>query len=164
MKQTFKFSPIVLLFTFLFMSCNLLTELQNSASKLTFKVTTLNKTNSEDSVVFSGKNMKSYNNTTGEVIFIDSTTISKVTKYRKFSCYLGADSLFAFSYATDYMSAMINDLVLYENLSQTKYYFNDGYPYSINDTNPIRIQNKEKRAAAWARFITQLKLEGRYKE
>ena len=85
---------------------------------------------------------------------------------RKIKCYLDNDSLFVFTYAVGYMSAMINDLVLYDELYENKYYFEDGYPVwqTDQDTSGPRYDNKEKRAVAWAKFIAQLKLEGRYKE
>jgi len=42
----------------------------------------------------------------------------------------------------------------------------EGYPDRMNnnETNGIRIQNREKRAASWDRFISELKKEGRYNE
>jgi hypothetical protein len=44
--------------------------------------------------------------------------------------------------------------------------FKKGYPDRMNnnETNGIRIQNREKRAASWDRFISELKKEGRYNE
>jgi hypothetical protein len=64
------------------------------------------------------------------------------------------------------MSSVVNDLVLNLNMNDNHFYFENGYPDWIdnNGTNDIRIQNKEKRAAAWDRFISELKKEGRYKE
>lgn len=97
---------------------------------------------------------------------MDTTIIKKIMSSRKIKCYLGTDTLFTFTYAVDYMSSMVNDLVLYDKLIDTKYTFEDGYPYWIENPSivAVRTQNKEKRATSWAKFITQLKLEGRYKE
>ena len=64
------------------------------------------------------------------------------------------------------MSSVVNNLVLNLSLQDNHFYFEDGYPDWIenNGTIGIRIQNKEKRSAAWDRFISELKKEGRYKE
>lgn len=140
-------------------SCNPVNNEPSTTSKLVFKT-------AKDSILFTGTAIKSYNATSKEVIFSDSTIIKKIMSNRKIKCYLDNDSLFGFTYAADYMSSFVNDLVLYENLYDAKYSFEDGYPNWIDnfDITSLRTLNKEKRAIAWAKFIAQLKLEGRYKE
>lgn len=138
-----------------------------TSSQLIFRGTNMfSSIHNNDSVVFSSSNIKSYNATTGELIFSDSSIVSKLKNYLSLTCYQGTDSLFSFRVTSDLMSSIVNDLVLNHNLHDGKYYFEDGYPDWIDNlgANGIRLQNKEKRAVAWAKFITQLKLEGRYKE
>jgi hypothetical protein len=64
------------------------------------------------------------------------------------------------------MSSVVNDLVLNLSMKDNHFYFEEGYPdwNDNNGINDIRIQNKKKRAAAWNRFIVELKKEGRYSE
>ena len=137
-----------------------------SKSKLTFKASLSSKTNLSDTVLFTGNDIKWINGTTGEVLFADSMTISKVVKFHWIKCYLGNDSLFTATITVPTMSAVINDLVLDLDINDGHFYFEDGYPSYIDNlgTHSIRIQNKEKRAIAWSRFINELKEEGRYVE
>ena len=155
---------IFLLILCSFFSCDFLSDLQLSTSKLAFKASVSNGSNLPDTTLFKGTDIKSYNDSTGEVIFKDSMTIQKIVSFHKIKCYLGTDSLFTFTLTSNIMSSMVNDLVLNHNLFDGKYYFEDGYPSYIDNlgTNAIRLENKQKRAATWAQFIAQLKLEGRY--
>jgi hypothetical protein len=148
-----------------FTSCDLFSDL-HSSSKLTFKASVSNRTNLNDTLLFTGNDLKWFNATTCEVIFADSLTPKKLNLFHWIKCYQGTDSLFTATLTSDIMSSIINDLVLNHNLQDGKYYFEDGYPAWIDNlgTNSIRIQNKKKRSAAWNRFIAQLKLEGKYKE
>jgi hypothetical protein len=163
--------PVLMLFStvffvaIVFISCEVINEMQ-STSKLTFKASVSIKTNLNDTVIFSGKDIKWFNSTTGELTFADSLTPKKLNLYHWLKCYLGTDSLFTITLTSDIMSNIINDIVLNHNLRDGKYYFEDGYPAWIDNlgTNSIRIQNKEKRSAAWNRFIAELKLEGKLKE
>jgi hypothetical protein len=159
MKTNINTTVFTILLSFIFCSCNTANNEPSTSSKLIFKTI-------KDSILFTGTAIKSYNNTTKEVIFSDSTTIKKIIAARKIKCYLDKDSLFTFTYAVDYMSSFVNDLVLYDNLIAHNYSFEDGYPNWIDnpDIISLRNQNKEKRAVAWAKFIAQLELEGRYKE
>jgi len=161
MKLFIKINSIALVLACIFASCDLLNELQSSSSKLTFRTTIHQK----DTVLFTGTAIKSYNDSTHEVIFVDSMTIPNVFPFHKLTCYLGTDSLFTAAMTSDVMSSIVNDLVLNHNLYNGKYYFEDGYPAWIDilGATTLRAQNKLKRADAWAKFIAQLKLEGRYK-
>ena len=164
MKTQFAyFTGFVLLF-FILHSCSSTTDVQNNTSKITFKV----KTNSDktDSVIFTGNEIKCYNESTHEICFTDSTTLKTLSKYRQFTCYLNADSLFYITQTSDVMSSIVNDLVLNHSLYEGKYYFDDGYPAWIDNigATTLRAQNKEKRANAWGKFIEELKLEGKLKK
>ena len=165
MKQSVMLFSIVLASLFVFVSCNLISELQ-SGNPLIFKASLSNKTNLNDTILFTGKSIRYFNSTTGEVSFLDSIIAKRINSFHWIKCYLETDSLFTATVTSDIMSSVVNDLVLNHNLRDGKFYFQDGYPAYIDNlgTNGIRIQNKEKRAVAWSRFIEQLKKEGKYKE
>ena len=165
MKQSVMFFSIVLASLFVFVSCNLISDLQ-SGSSLTFKASISNKTNLDDTLLFTEKSISYLNGSTGEVSFLDLIIAKKINSFHWLKCYFGSDSLFTATITSDIMSSVVNDLVLNHNLQDGKFYFQDGYPAYIDNlgTNGIRIQNKEKRAVAWSRFIEQLKKEGKYKE
>jgi len=164
MKQSVMLFSIVLASLFVFVSCNLISDLQ-SGSSLTFKASLSNKTNLYDSVLFTGKSIRYFNAATGEISFINSISAKRINSFHWIKCYLETDSLFTATVTSDIMSSVVNDLVLNHNLRDGKFYFEDGYPTYIDNlgTNGIRIQNKEKRSVAWSRFIEQLKKEGKYK-
>jgi hypothetical protein len=165
MRKSIIYLFLVSIFVVAVVSCDSMADLQSS-SKLIFKASAYNKLSVQDTVLFTGKAIKSVNSTTGEVIFVDSMTIPNVSSFHKIKCYLSSDSLFTATLTSDIMSSIVNDLVLNHNLRDGKYYFEDGYPDWIDNlgATTLRTQNKEKRAVAWAKFIAQLKLEGRYKE
>jgi len=164
MKQAVRLISIVLLFASSFASCDLFNDTQSAAtSRLTFKVAISSKTNLNDTVLFTSNNIKSFNELTGEIVFTDTLIPKKISSFHLIKCYLGSDSLFSATLASDIMSSIVNDLVLNHNLEDGKYYFEDGYPNWIDNfgaTN-LRAQNKKNRATAWNRFVTQLKLEGK---
>ena len=166
MKWYKAFSVMTVVIVFIFTSCELIPNEQNSSSKLVFKVTATNKTNLSDTVLFTGQEIKMYNNTTGEITFTDSLLPRKLKSYHWLKCYLGNDSLFNATLTSDIMSSIVNDLVLNHNLQDGKYYFADGYPKFISsiETNTLRLLNFQKREKAWNRFINQLKLDGHYKD
>lgn len=159
MKHLLKFSPIVLLLLILFISCNLLTDIQDSASNLTFKASNSSKTNLKDTVLFSEKDIKSLNDSTGEIIFTDSLIPRKLNSYHWIKCFMGTDSLFTATLTSDIMSSIVNDLVLNHNLRDGKYYFENGYPADLNniEINTIRLLNNQNRAEVWNRFIEKLR-------
>jgi len=167
MKQAIRLISIILLFAGTFASCDLFNDTQSAAtSRLTFKVATSNKTNLNDTILFTSNNIKSFNELTGEVVFTDTLIPKKLGSYHLIKCLLGTDSLFAATLTSDIMSSIVNDLVLNHNLEDGKFYFEDGYPNWIDNfgaTN-LRAQNKKNRAVAWNRFINQLKLERKLKE
>ena len=165
MKRTIKLFSVVLPLLFFCTSCDLIAELQSS-TKLSFYAQISNKTGTKDTLLFTGKNLNYYVESTGELVFKDSLTPKKLISYHKIKCTLRTDSLFTFTATSDIMSSLVNDLVLNHNLIDGKYYFEDGYPDYIDNlgATTLRTQNKEKRSASWAKFIAQLKLEGKYEK
>ncbi|MDD3320652.1 MAG: hypothetical protein PHS59_04325 [Paludibacter sp.] len=150
----------------LFNSCDFISDLQENSSRISFKAKAISdKSGNTDTIVFTSKEIKCYNDSTHEIIFNDSVPLKTISKYGRITCYLDADSLFTATQTSDIMSFIVNDLVLNHNLYDGKYYFDDGYPGWIDNVGAttLRAQNKAKRADAWAKFIAQLKLEGKYK-
>jgi len=167
MKMSLKFVSACLISSCLVVSCDFIKDIfPNSKSELIFKASVSKSTNLSDTILFTGGNIKSFNGTTGEILFVDSMTIPKIRKYHWIKCYLGTDSLFKATVTVPTMSSIVNDLVLDLNLADGHFYFKDGYPSYLDNpsNNIVRAQNKEKRAIAWTRFVNQLKKEGKYVE
>jgi hypothetical protein len=165
MKMSVKIILVLISIMPLLASCDFIRDIfPNGKSELTFKLSS--KASLSDSMLLSGNDIKWINGTTGEIRFVDSMTIQKIRNFHYIKCYLGTDSLFKATVTIPTMSAIVNDLVLNLNMNNGHFYFEDGYPSYIDNqgTNNIRIQNKEKRTAAWNRFIDQLKKEERYIE
>ena len=59
------------------------------------------------------------------------------------------------------VSTVYNDLVLYYDTAEDKYYLNDSYPANIN-VEQVRL-NTEIREENWGLFLYQLGIEGRLK-
>jgi hypothetical protein len=57
------------------------------------------------------------------------------------------------------MSSMVDDLVLYYSLYESKIFLQDGYPMWNDNSqmSTLREQNKAKRKINWDRFIDILK-------
>jgi len=164
MKVTI-YLALTICFALFFGSCDSLKDI--SAPKLIFRDANIfSSTYKNNTVVFTSHDIKSYNSVSGELIFSDSGTVTKLKNYISLTCYHDTDSLFSFRLTSNIMSSIVNDLVLNHNLNNGKYYLNDGYPDWIDNigTTSLRSQNKLKRAAAWEVFINQLKLEGKYKD
>jgi hypothetical protein len=167
MKMSVKFISVSLTLLCILVSCDFIKDIfPNPKSRLTFKASISNSTNLSDTILFTGGDIICVNGTTGEIRFVDSMTIPKISNYHWIKCFLGTDSLFKATVTAPTMSTIINDLVLELNRDDGHFYFKDGYPSYIDNPgiNIIRVQNKEKRAVAWCRFINQLKKEGRYVE
>ena len=165
MKMSVKFILVLLSIMSLLASCDFIRDIfPNGKSELTFKLSS--NASISDSMILTGNDIKWINGTTGEIRFADTMTIQKIRYFHWIKCYMGTDSLFKAAVTIPTMSALVNDLVMNLNINNGHFYFEDGYPSYIDNqgTNSIRIQNKEKRAAAWARFIDELKKEGRYVE
>jgi hypothetical protein len=123
------------------------------------KVTPLIKSELKDSILFSSNDIKSFNTKTGEIVLYNKLSEKQLVRYGKFRFYLGSDSLFTAKYACDYMSSMVDDLVLYYSLYESKIFLQDGYPMWNDNSqmSTLREQNKAKRKINWDRFIDILK-------
>ena len=122
--------------------------------------------NEKDSTIYVSTDFQLYNATSKELMFVTPPTVQKLQSYGAIKFFIGVDSLFTATIALDNMSSIKNDLVLHFNSTNGKLYLEDGYPMSITNTMDltIRAQNREKRAAAWSKFIIQLKKDKHYSE
>ena len=162
-----KYLNIAAVFMFVMVSCNFIkNKLPDGQSELNFKATNSSKTNLSDTLLFTGNDIKWFNDSTGEIRFVKSSMNSKIKSFHWIKCYLGTDSLFTATVALPVVSALINDIVLTYNLEDGNFYFKDGYPdWIVNQTAiNIRTQNRKRRSASWNRFIEELKKEDRYVE
>ena len=167
MKMTVKFVLVLIPIMALLASCDFIRDIfPNGKSELTFKASHSPQISLSDTILFSGNDIKWVNGTTGEIHFADSTTINKIKNYHWIKVYLGADSLLKATVTVPTMSTIVNDLVINLNMNDGYFYFEDGYPSYINNpgNNNIRLQNRNRRAAGWTRFIDELKKEGKYIE
>lgn len=114
----------------------------------------------DEDIVFSGDDIEWFNAETREIKFKEAFSPYSIPMYKEIRFELSGEVLFsAMTFATDINSQIFNDLVLYYSMQRKKYYLNDSYPAHIF-TEQARI-NKENRAVAWARFLEQLKAEGK---
>ena len=116
----------------------------------------------KDSTAYVSNDFVWYNSTTKELKFVNPPTLQKLQSYGQMKFYVGSDSLFTAKIVTDAVSAIVNDLVLYMK-TDGKFYLEDGYPLNLGDAT-LRAQNKDKRAAAWSKFIIQMKKDKHYAE
>lgn len=124
---------------------------------------------------YTGRNISRFDKTTGEIKFQDapesSAMIAQTLKSTdRIDFYLGDEFLFSAKIRSDLSSSFYNDVVLYYDLTQEKYYIKDGYPPFKNkekDKYPAeqekRDENWEKISAGYQKMIDQLRKENRIK-
>lgn len=144
--------------TSLFCSCSTTDTISDSV--LYLKVTST--LSGKDSTAYVSNDFVWYNATTKELKFANPPTLQRFQSYGQVKFYLGNDSLFTAKVVTDAVSSIANDLVLYMK-TDGKFYLEDGYPLNLGDAT-LRTQNKDKRAAAWSKFIIQMKKDKHYAE
>ncbi|MGC3977529.1 MAG: hypothetical protein QM751_04415 [Paludibacteraceae bacterium] len=133
--------------------------------------------------VFTGDDIISYNEKTGEIIFKNYTAEKNLSTILqsfndKLDFYLNGELLFSLKskIVFDIDNAIYNEPVLhYSTLDGDKYYIRDGYPWGfpIDDSTSVRTDqavsveqtrrvNAEKIMNAWNKLIDELKKEGKY--
>lgn len=167
-KDSVLYTIIASLFIFMLSSCENHTSIKDSLITATGEVTTRSTSQKEElsednsPVIFTGNDIHWFNPQTREIRFkknIDPTTLKT---YQKIHFRLNDNILFtAQTYASQYHSFGISDLVLFIDIATRKCYLHDCYPVSILENDPNTKKNKEKRAGAWNAFIKQLKAEDR---
>lgn len=147
------------------MSCNSTDPFNTNNNVIYLKVKSA-LPNGTDSVIYISNDFIWYNATSKELKFTNPPTVEKLQSYGEIKFYIGIDSLFTASIALDNMSSTKNDLVLHLKSTNGNLYLEDGYPMSITNAMDldIRAQNRTKRAAAWNRFIIQMKKDKHYVE
>ena len=110
-----------------------------------------------------------FNLITREIVFTD--VMAEKLIYDSFNAikfYLNKAPLFkSICVVSNYSSVMINDLVLFFDMDDSKFYLNDGYP-EISDVWPnaveirkIRERNAKKRENNWDKLINYLSASGK---
>lgn len=116
-------------------------------------------------ILFTGNDIKWFNRDTREIRFYDHSVFKeKLEQYEKILVILADTELFTATNVSDVMasvSTVYNDLVLYYDIAEDKYYLNDSYPANIN-VEQVRL-NTEIREENWGLFLYQLGIEGRLK-
>jgi hypothetical protein len=126
----------------------------------------------EEVVVFTGEDILWFNETTGELRFINNSSnagslTGLATTALRF--YIGDEYLFSSMIrVSDLNSQIFNSLVFHYSQIENKFYLRDGYPQADVLSNPqmaqeIRDENMRKIASEWSVFIAQLKKEERYR-
>ncbi len=102
-------------------------------------VKTYGNVNSEENgkIIFTGDDIRSYNETTGEIIFNKKVSFSSLTGDLVF--YLDENNLFSVQYVLPIASYLINDLVLHAPAIDGKYYLHNGYPEVVEIEIPNEI-------------------------
>ncbi|MDR2086317.1 MAG: hypothetical protein LBP72_03995 [Dysgonamonadaceae bacterium] len=170
----------------LFVSCNdEHTDKNNLPSTLNFKAVIPNdlrsssiseseqKLETDTILLFSGKDIAWYNETTRELKFKDHFPGIEIKGYASVDLliYSGDESLFSINLilTSNYMSWVINSPVLLCGTDGKTYYVKDGYPdwEWLSNEEPVQIERNENWKAiesGWNIFIEQLKKEGRYRK
>ena len=115
-------------------------------------------------LVFTGDDIQSFNTTTREIIFTDSSKFTP--RHLGLTIYFNDEPLLEnIVILSSFSSQLINNLVLYYDridVQKYRYYLNDGYPeicdgWSDADSlRKTREANAEKRKAGWDTFIQYL--------
>ena len=127
----------------------------------------LAKAGSDKESVFIGAGILSFNLITKEIIFTDAATEKLIYSFDAVKFYLNKAPLFESTVVSNISSVLINDLVLFYSIVESKYYLNDGYP-EISDvwSNAAEIRknrekNAKKREKNWNKFINYLSETGK---
>ncbi|MDR2121325.1 MAG: hypothetical protein LBP64_10715 [Tannerella sp.] len=158
-------------------------NVQDAVSRLTVRaagaeITTKSSTvPASEPVVFTGNDILWYNETTGELRFINNFTQNDdMRPYlygSRFKFYLEDEYLFSsVIYSSSLDSRIHNNLVFYYDIIENKFYLAVGYPpiEAFHNTPEIQAEmqaerdaNRKKIETEWNRFIEQMKREGRYR-
>lgn len=122
------------------------------------------KASNNSQVIFSSDDIKSFNESTGELLFNKNLSPAEIVENIDLGFYLHDELLFdASSFASDQMSQIINNMVLYLDISNGKLYIRDGYPSVdvLGDNKEIamntRKENLKKIETQWKHFLKVLK-------
>lgn len=117
---------------------------------------------SSDKILFTGDDIAWFDLTTKELRFKNDPLRKKKASYPKILFKIAGKDLFLADLVTGSVSRQYEDLVLYYNSENQKFYLYESYPEKL-DTEMVRL-NTEIRSENWGAFIYQLGREGRLKE
>jgi len=126
-------------------------------------------------LLFTGDDIKSFNTTTGEIVLTDLikeklTNPNEKGVYNRLTLYYDEKPLFESVVITTPVSSwMINDLVFFAAIHESKFYFMNGYPeiakewdkQAKEEIQKERDENAKKRKAEWDIFIKYLSEVGK---
>lgn len=115
-----------------------------------------------DEILFTGDDIVWFDLKTKELRFKNDPFEKKSKGYTKILFKISGMDLFLADIVTAPVNGEYEDLVLYHNPENKKYYLYESYPEKI-DTETVRL-NREIRSENWGAFIYQLGREGRLKE
>lgn len=128
-------------------------------------------------LLFSGKDIAWFNETTGELRFNDNFSGIEMRGNSSVDLLVYSDneSLYSINFilTVGVMSWVINSPVLYVGIGENASYIKNGYPdrnlADLDKDNPWRIEREKNwnalvQSEGWKLFILQLKKEGRYRK
>ena len=125
---------------------------------------------SVEQIILTGNDILWFNETTNEIRFKDNYYLQKsISFYTDIKFYLDDDFLFSTIKVTDINFQIYNSPVLYYNMTENKFYINDGYP-EISVLKPqdkiqkARDKNMQAIANEWGKFIRYMKKVNKYKK
>ena len=109
--------------------------------------------------VFTGDDIEWFNPRTREIRF---RKINSIPVYARIEMKVGEETVFTIvAHINEVVSRAYNNLVLLYEYEKNAYFLNDNYPDYWDPEGTRR--NAEKRAPGWAKFLKQLKKEGKLK-
>ena len=125
---------------------------------------------SEEKTLLTGDDILWFNERTNEIRFKDNYDLQKsIPFYTDIKFYLDNEFLFSTIKVTSINSQIYNFPVLYYNMTENKFYINDGYP-EISVLKPQdkiqeeRDKNMQAIADEWSKFIRHMKKVNKYKK
>lgn len=173
MKLNFFYISLVVS-TLCFLSCKNETQKEEKINCTLYAMGTRS-TSSKVELLFTGDDIKSFNPTTGEIVFTDQI-IDKLNRpnekgtFCQLTFYFEEEPLFnSIPITTAISSLMYNNLVLISMIYDSKFYFTKGYPEIAevwdddlkNKTRKEREEQFKKYEAGWDIFINYLKDAGK---
>lgn len=127
-------------------------------------------------LLFTGKNISWFNETTGELRFNNNFSLEKIGNGKVYlQVYSNNEPLYSVSFilTLNVMSYVINSPVIYNGVGENSSYIKNGYPErnlaDLSKDDPWRIEREKNwnvlvQSEGWKLFIQQLKKEGRYRK
>ena len=160
MRKLFLMIILAIICGIMFTSCNNEKEVKNSGELYAIGVKSVTSENSDEEnteLVFNGSDIKFYNITTGEIVFVGLTANEVMPKfglYSKITLFLDENPLFETVVTSTISSIPFSDIVFVVDIEESKIFLQNGYPKSD------LLLDDEK----WEAFIKYLRDNGKLKE